>query len=98
MLTPLTTQILLALSSGEMNGYATIQLMKSDCGGAIIITDSASYRALKRMTSQKLIAISYHNQQSTNRYRITNRGRGKLRIELANYEKLARLIRCRLLI
>jgi len=98
MLTPLTTHILLALSSGEMNGYATIKLMKTDCKGAIIITDSAAYRALKRMTSQKLIAISYHNQRSTNRYRITNRGRRNLRIELAHNENLARLIRSRLLI
>ena len=98
MLTPLTTQILLALSSGEMNGYATIQLMRSDCGGAIIITDSASYRALKRMTSSGLIAISFYGRQSTIRYRITTRGRVKLRIEQTHYENLARLIRCRLLI
>ena len=98
MLTPLTTQILVALSSGEMNGYATIKLMKSDCQGALIITDSATYRALRRLTTQELIAVTYHGPQSTNRYRITTRGRAKLRVELAIYENLARLIRSRLLI
>ena len=81
-----------------MNGYATMKLMKSDCQGAIIITDSATYRALKRLVSLEIIAIAHRGPQQTIRYRITTRGRTKLRIELANYENLARLIRSRLLI
>lgn len=97
MTTPLTTQILTALSADEQNGYEIIQTMRADCQGSLFITDSTTYKALRRLTTSGLIAVATTSPNRTTRYRLTSPGRRRLQVEQCRLEQLARLITNRLL-
>jgi len=77
-LSPLTFQILLALSEGQRHGYAIMQEIEERTGGAFAIGAGTLYRAIKQLVDGGLIAeirpkTQLHSQRRY--YRLTPAGR-----------------------
>jgi DNA-binding PadR family transcriptional regulator len=57
-LTPPVFHILLALSDGERHGYAIMQAVADDTGGALALGPGTLYGCIKRMLAARLIEES----------------------------------------
>jgi DNA-binding PadR family transcriptional regulator len=90
-------QILLSLASGDLHGYAIIQDVRARTGGAMRLTASTLYAALKRLLDARLIEEidpPPANGDSRRRlYRLTKAGERAGRQEAARLEMLAGLAR-----
>jgi DNA-binding PadR family transcriptional regulator len=81
-LTPISFEILLALTEGERHGYAILQEVESRTGGVLPLRTGTLYRALARLEESGLIAPSDKSDDERRRYyRITNKGRDVARDE-----------------
>jgi DNA-binding PadR family transcriptional regulator len=75
-LTPISFEILLALSEGDRHGYAILQQVESRTAGLLPLRTGTLYRALARLEETGLIAASEVLDDERRRYyRITPRGR-----------------------
>ncbi|HKW02727.1 MAG TPA: PadR family transcriptional regulator [Vicinamibacterales bacterium] len=75
-LTPISFEILLALSEGDRHGYAILQQVESRTAGLLPLRTGTLYRALARLEEAGLIAASDVSDDERRRYyRITPRGR-----------------------
>ena len=95
-LTPPVFHILLALSEGERHGYAIMQEVAADTGGALQLGPGTLYGCLKRMLSARLVEESDErpdpalDDERRRYYRITNFGAEALQAEA---ERLASAVR-----
>ena len=76
-LTPLTFQILVALSQGERHGYAIMQEIEDRTRGDFFIGAGSLYRSMKQLLERGFIEEASHDHVRRQRryYRITPAGR-----------------------
>jgi len=75
-LTPISFEILLALSEGDRHGYGILQQVESRTAGLLPLRTGTLYRALARLEEAGLIASNEVLDDERRRYyRITPRGR-----------------------
>jgi DNA-binding PadR family transcriptional regulator len=88
--------ILLALSLRPRHGYEIMKQVTDDSAGKIKLGPGALYTSIKQLNEQQLIE-EVEDETDTRRryYRITDKGRTALRIELDYYEATIRLARQR---
>jgi DNA-binding PadR family transcriptional regulator len=95
-----TFPILVALSGGDLHGYAIIQDVAARTEGELKIQAGTLYRSIQRMLEQGLVAETRtrpaeDDDERRRYYRITPFGRGVARAEarrLAQMVKLARAV------
>ena len=81
-LTPISFEILLALTDGERHGYAILQQVESRTAGVLPLRTGTLYRALARLEESGLIALGDTSDDERRRYyRITTKGREVARDE-----------------
>ncbi|MEZ4417743.1 MAG: PadR family transcriptional regulator [Gemmatimonadota bacterium] len=92
-LTPLTYQILLALSAGERHGYAILKEMEDRGGAEAVPSTGALYMAISRLEDEGLVeAARAPAEEADSRrryYRITRNGRA---VAAAESQRLADLL------
>lgn len=94
-LTPAIFHILLALADGERHGYAIMQTVAKETGGAVRLGPGTLYRSIRVMLEHKLIAEADErpdpaiDDERRRYYRLTGRG---LRVTQAEVERLRRLV------
>jgi DNA-binding PadR family transcriptional regulator len=98
-LTPAVFHILLALSSGERHGYAIMQEVTAESGGAVKMGPGTLYGTLKRMLDAGLVEESGErrdpamNEERRRYYRITSPGRRAAGEEAKRLDTLVRSAR-----
>jgi DNA-binding PadR family transcriptional regulator len=86
-LTPPVFHILLALSEGERHGYAIMQEVAADTGGALQLGPGTLYGCLKRMVAARLVEESDErpdpglDDERRRYYRLTDLGARTARAE-----------------
>jgi DNA-binding PadR family transcriptional regulator len=83
-LTPISFEILLALSEGDRHGYAILQQVETRTAGLLPLRTGTLYRALARLEETGLIDLVDGPDTDDERrryYRITSRGREVARDE-----------------
>jgi DNA-binding PadR family transcriptional regulator len=88
-LTPAVFHIALTLSDGDKHGYAIMQDVEHQTGGAVKLGPGTLYGTLKRMLSDGLVAEA-GEEDRRRYYRLTALGRQAARAEA---ERLAMLVR-----
>ncbi len=98
-LTPAVFHILLSLSAGERHGYAIMQEVAAESGGAVKMGPGTLYGTLKRMLDGGLVAESGErrdpamNEERRRYYRITADGRQAAAVEARRLDTLVRSAR-----
>lgn len=95
-----TLHILLAVSAGELHGYAIIQDVEARTGGALRLSAGTLYRSIARMVEQGLLTEvaprrTRADDERRRYYRITAFGTAVARAELRRLSELVRLGRAR---
>jgi DNA-binding PadR family transcriptional regulator len=94
-LTPAIFHILLALADGERHGYAIMQAVAKETGGAVQLGPATLYRSIRVMLEHDLIAEADErpdpaiDDERRRYYRLTGHG---LRVIQAEVERLRRLV------
>lgn len=91
-LTPLRTQILVALLNGDQTAYQITKTAQADTGAGLIVRERHVYTAVPALLRDGLI----QSGQFKGTYRLTDFSRRLLRAEEARLTVLSRLIRERL--
>jgi DNA-binding PadR family transcriptional regulator len=81
--------VLAILAGGESYGYAILQEVRRQSGGAITWTDGMLYPVLHRLEQQRLVAARWRVGDSGRRrkyYRLTEAGKKALAKERAQWE------------
>ncbi len=84
--------ILKTLESGPLHGYGIARAIEQKTGQALQIEEGSLYPALYRMTSRGWIEFKWGLSDSNRRkksYRLTARGRKRLRVERARWSQFA---------
>lgn len=92
--------ILVALAGAERHGYAIMQEMEAETGGAVTLGPGTLYRSIKRLLEGGLIAESDRKpepdeDERRRYYRITEPGRRAALLEAERLETLLGLARRR---
>lgn len=95
---PQVFHILLALSDGPVHGYAVMQEVERETGGAIRLGPGTLYGAIARLREAGLIEESGGGDAGRRRYRLTPRGRRALMREAARLSRLVDAARARRLL
>lgn len=96
-LTPAVLHILLALAVGERHGYGIMQEITQLTGGMFALGPGTLYRSIKQMLEQGLItetdmrADPALDDERRRYYKLTAKGEGALRAELARLDTLLRI-------
>lgn len=84
--------ILRALADGPRHGYAVAGWVRDRTGGALQIEDAPLYKALRRLEAADCVdaewGASEHNRRARY-YRLTARGRRRLRSEESSWRRYA---------
>ena len=92
-LTPAVFNILLALADGEKHGYAIMQEVREDTGGAIRLGPGTLYGSLDRLEKAGMVEESDErpaakdDDERRRYYRLTDFGRRVLRAEVARLQQ-----------
>ena len=100
-LTPISFEILLALSEGDRHGYAILQQVEARTAGLLPLRTGTLYRALARLEEAGLIDPvdgPASNDERRRYYRITPRGREIARAEARRLEDQVAAARSRKLL
>src|ERR671922_263071 len=84
--------ILKAVSLGKLHGYGVLLRIEQITGGALQIQQGALYPALYRLELQGLIESEWgvsDNNRRAKYYRLTSKGRQRLKDESAGWNRLA---------
>jgi len=84
--------VLKALTWGPMHGYGISQMIHLRTDGDITVVDAALYKALYRLERDDLVASTWglsDNNRRARYYRLTARGRARLRADLADWRRYA---------
>ncbi|MEZ5320273.1 MAG: helix-turn-helix transcriptional regulator [Vicinamibacterales bacterium] len=96
-MSPQVFQILLSLADRTLHGYAIIQDIRARTDGAMSLTASTLYAALRRLLDAGLIdeldARPDDDDPRRRYYRITPKGRAAGRAEAARLERLTAMAR-----
>ncbi len=87
--------VLKTLSWGEMHGYAISEWLRERSDGALRVEDAALYQALHRLERQGVIASEWGASENNRRaryYRLTARGRARLRADGTAFRDFARAV------
>jgi len=82
--------ILRALSASPLHGYAVSRWIHERTDGALQIEDAALYKALHRLEHAEAIAAEWGASENNRRaryYRLTPKGRRRLRAERSSLER-----------
>lgn len=86
--------VLVALSAGELHGYAIMQLVEESSGGVVRMGPATLYGSLKRLVEAGLVEETDRrpadDDQRRRYYRLTGVGR---RVCVAEADRLAELVR-----
>jgi DNA-binding PadR family transcriptional regulator len=95
-------QILLSLADQELHGYAIIQDIRTRTEGAVELTASTLYAAVKRLLESQLIrevkARASDDDPRRRYYQITPLGLEVARLEAARLERAVRMARAKRLV
>lgn len=84
--------ILKTLTTGPMHGYAVSRWIRERTEGTLGVEDAALYQALHRLERQDLVAAEWGYSENNRRakfYRLTPKGRKRLRAEDAVWRRYA---------
>ena len=84
--------VLKAVSLGPLHGYGVLLRIEQMTQGALVVEQGALYPALYRLEQQGLLATTWgvsDNNRRAKFYRLTPAGRGRLRVQRANWQRLA---------
>jgi PadR family transcriptional regulator, regulatory protein PadR len=84
--------VLKSISLGVLHGYAVLLRIEQITGGALQIQQGALYPALYRLESQGLIESEWgisDNNRRAKYYKLTPRGRQRLKDDAAGWNRLA---------
>jgi transcriptional regulator len=87
--------ILKAVSLGEMHGYGVLLRIGQISGGALAIEQGALYPALYRLEHRGLLETKWGTSENNRRakyYRLTAKGRKRLREETESWNRLVSAI------
>lgn len=87
--------ILKAVSLGELHGYGILLRIEQITHGALLAEQGALYPALYRLEARGLLETSWgvsDNNRRAKYYRLTIRGRKRLRDEMESWNRLATAI------
>ena len=94
--------ILLALTNGPLHGWAIMQRVEEESGGAVVPQAGALYRTLRNMLQDGLVEEldepAIPDGKPRRVYRISRRGRAVAQAELDRLAQLVRLGRARALL
>lgn len=87
--------ILAVVESGPMHGYAVIETLRSQSGGALDLPTGTIYPALRRLERAALLAGTWSTMDGRERrtYRITRAGRHALANQRAEWDELSAVVR-----
>ena len=94
-LSPAQFHVLVALTAGELHGYAIMQAVEESSGGVVRMGPATLYGTLKRLVEARLAEELVHrpapeDDQRRRYYRLTGLGR---QVCLAEANRLAELVR-----
>jgi len=96
-ISPAEFHILLALADEDRHGYAIMQQVEAETGGAVTLGPGTLYGAIKRLVDGGLIRPSDEPDPGRDGrrkvYALTGRGREAVRAEAARLQALVRLAR-----
>jgi transcriptional regulator len=84
--------VLKALTWGPMHGYGISQMIHERTAGDITVVDAALYKALYRLERDDLVSSTWglsDNNRRARYYRLTARGRARLRANLDDWRRYA---------
>ena len=87
--------VLKTLSWGAMHGFAIASWLEDRSGGELGVDDSALYQALHRLEGRGLVDAAWgvtENNRKARYYRLTAKGRARLRAESDTWERYARVV------
>lgn len=87
--------ILKALSQGRTHGYGIAAWLEERSDGALGVEDSAIYQALHRLEARLLIGAEWgvtENNRRARSYRLTPRGRKRLRVDADHWTRYAQSV------
>ena len=94
-------QIMLALSAGELHGYAIMREVEEQTGGRLRLGPGTLYGSIQALLEGKLIEEVYRSEESEDRqerrryYRLTAAGRKLARSEAEKMADILRVARAR---
>jgi len=94
-LKPADFHILLVLSEGNLHGYGLMKQVGEQSQGRVQLEVGSLYRLIGRLRSQGLIERADEEDGGSRRrdYRITDRGRATLELEVERLREVAALLR-----
>jgi DNA-binding PadR family transcriptional regulator len=90
-------QILVALASGPLHGYAVMQQVEAESAGAVVPQAGAFYRTIRNMLVDELIeecddpGDPDRDARARHYYRLTRHGRAVARSEMSRLSQVVRL-------
>jgi DNA-binding PadR family transcriptional regulator len=100
-LTPAMLHVMLALTDGNLHGYAIMQRVESISAGSMRLGPASLYGAIKRLLDAGLIEESEarpdpeHDDERRRYYRLTRGGRDAVKSETARMSRLVNFARAR---
>lgn len=94
-LKPADFHILLVLNEGDLHGYGLMKEVEVQSQGRVRLEVGSLYRLIGRLRSQGLIERAGSPEKDSRRrdYRITDRGRAALELEVERLREVAELLR-----
>ena len=84
-----------ALSVEPTHGYGVASWLEQQSGGALGVDDSAIYQSLRRLENKRMVDAEWRvteNKRRARYYRLTERGRERLRAESETWGRYARTV------
>jgi PadR family transcriptional regulator PadR len=84
-----------ALSFGRTHGYGVARWLEQNSEGALDVEDSALYQALHRLAGKRLVEAEWgvtENNRRARYYRLTDKGRERLRDEARAWARYTRTV------
>lgn len=86
--------LLAALARREQHGYALIEWLRTQSAGALDLGEGSVYPALRRLEAAGCVSSSWRTDGGRRRrvYRLTKRGKTRLRSERQGWDDLVRTV------
>jgi len=86
--------LLAALARADQHGYALIEWLRSRSDGALDLGEGSVYPALRRLETAGFVASSWRTDGGRRKrvYRLTTRGKARLRSEREGWNDLVRTV------
>jgi PadR family transcriptional regulator, regulatory protein PadR len=88
--------VLQVLAAGPLHGYAIAHRLRQISRDVVKVPQGTLYPALHRLENRKLLAAEWKASETGRNakyYRLTQRGRGQLKVESEGWERLAEAVR-----